>query len=66
MGDFTSYMQIFIIFFILENDLSEIETLQNFIASFYLKMFFGETTYQKRKKSQDGLQSFTLIALFMW
>ena len=29
-----------------ENDLSEIGTSQNFIASFYLKMCFEETTYQ--------------------
>ena len=30
---------LFIFFFKLENDLSEIETSENFIASFYLKMY---------------------------
>ena len=34
--DFTSYMQRFIHFFILENGLNETETLWNFIPSFYL------------------------------
>ena len=43
--DFTSYMQSFILFFNLENDLSEIEMSKNFIAGFYLKMCFEETTY---------------------
>ena len=39
--DFTSYWQSFIHFFFkLENDLSEIETLKNFIANFYLETFF--------------------------
>ena len=33
-----------IFFFKLENDLNEIEMLKNFIASFYLKMYFEETT----------------------
>ena len=42
--DFTSYLQSFSFFFILENDLSEIETSKNFIASFYL-MRFEENTY---------------------
>ena len=39
-------MQIQIRFFRLENDLGEIETSsKNFIASFYLKMCFEETSY---------------------
>ena len=41
-------MQIQIRFFRLENDLGEIETSsKNFIASFYLKMCFEETSYHK-------------------